>query len=630
MWGGVLVSCVNAKESTVSPNGNLTVHFSIKDDAEIIGGMFWSVDYKGKTVMEDSRLGFSLLNMPSMEGGFNIVDIKRSKHKGTWKPLYGEQSEIRDDYSQMQISVKDNQTPSRKLTLTFRVYDEGVAMRTTFPKQKAFDELTIESENTQFRFLGDHMAWTTRMAQGKYEKTNLSQLDPKREYERPFVMKASDGTYLAILEAGLVDYARMRIGRDQHAPDAVVSRLSGSATIKAPYSTPWRLLMVADSPSMLLQHNYLLPSLSPPNAIADTSWIKPGKQMREVTITRDGGRALVDMAEKLGLDYLEIDAGWYGDERDEASDATTVTPTRSRGNFTLDELKEVVSYAKSKEIGVIVYVNRRHLEKQLDELLPLYKKWGIAGIKFGFVQVGSQEWTKWLHDSIAKCAEYEMLVDVHDEYRPTGVERMLPNFLTAEGICGNEERPTPKEDLDTAFLRGLCGPADFTMCWHAPSLKLSWAHQMAASVVYYSPLQTLYWYDTPGTFSGDEEYLEFFRALPTVWDQKQVVQGEIGEFITLARRKGDSWFVGTMNAVKQRQVDVPLSFLTPGKKYTATIYSDATPDVEVIISQEKGTEEGIGSKALKIKTMAVTSKTVIPANMANNGGQAIHIVPAVK
>ncbi len=609
-------AATQTEATVVSPNGAFSVRFSVTDTDSVSGLMSWSVDYKGKRIVLESRLGFILQDAPALDRGFEIVEIERDRHDSVWKPVYGERAEIRDHYNEIQVTVRDGQAQSRVLTLCFRAYDQGVAYRATFPKQKAFKEMTILSEETEFRFAGDHVAWTTRSAQGKYEKHALSKLNPRYEYERPFVMRAGDGTYLAILEAGLIDYARMRVGVDKRASHAVVSRLSGPVIIKMPCSTPWRVVMAASSPCELLQRNDILLNLSPPCVFADTSWIKPGKQMRDVTITKANSKAIVDFASIGGLDYLEIDAGWYGDERTDTSDATTVTPSRSRGGFTEQDLHDVIAYAKSKRVGVILYVNRRHLERQLDQLLPLYQKWGVSGLKFGFVQVGAQKWTAWLHNAVRKCADYHMVVDAHDEYRPTGTERAYPNFLTAEGIRGNEAKPTPKQDLETAFLRSLCGPADFTMCWHAASLKMSWPHQMAASVVYYSPLQTLYWYDQPNQFTGDEPYLAFFRALATVWDEKVVIGGEIGEFITVARRKGDSWFVGTMNAVKRRQVDISLSFLEPGKTYTATVYNDTDP------------RGATNLKSMDIVTVTATSKTVIHADMANNGGQAIHIVPA--
>ncbi len=300
------------ESSIVSPNGDFSINFSVKDTNRVKGGMFWKVDYKGKTVMEDSQLGFTLQDAPSLEAGFEIIWIEQTEHDSTWEPVCGEQAEIRDHYNQLQVTVEDHQSPPRRMILTFRAYDEGAAVQVTFPKQEAFTELTIQSEQTQFRFAGDHLAWTTRHAQGKYEKRPLSSLNPKHEYERPFVMKTEDGGYLAILEAGLLDYARMRIGLDKRVPHAVVSRLSGSATITTPYSTPWRVVMAASSPGKLLQRNYLLLNLSPPCKLADASWIKPGKQMRDVTISTAGSKAIVDFADKLGLDYLEIDAGWYG------------------------------------------------------------------------------------------------------------------------------------------------------------------------------------------------------------------------------------------------------------------------------------------------------------------------------
>ena len=593
-----------------SPNGDFKVQFLVKDS----GKLFRKVQYKGKPMLLDSGIEFMVKDGSPLADNFRVLNVQKSTNDSSWRPLYGEQEEIRDHYAQMKITVED--ALYRRMVLTFRAYDEGVAERVTFPQQKAFEQLTILAELTQFRFAGDHKAWLTQTAQGAYETRPISKMDVMRKYERPFVMKAADGTYFSILEAGSVDYARTKIGLDSRVPYAVVSRLGGPVRFRTPYSTPWRLVMAAPNPSALLQRSYMLPNLSPLCRVDDVSWIKPGKQMRDMSITKEGSFAIIDLAEKLGLDYLEIDAGWYGDERKMKSDATTVTPSRSRGTFTKKDLLDVISHARSKGLGVILYVNRRALEQQIDELLPLFRKWGVAGIKFGFVNVGPQEWTKWLHDSIAKCAEYEIVVDVHDEYRPTGTERTYPNFLTAEGIRGNEEKPTAKMDLDTAFLRSMCGPADFTMCWHAESLKLSWAHQMAAAMVYYGPLQTLYWYDPASSFSGDEPYLQYFRDLPTTWDQKVVIQGEIGKFITMARRKGNAWFVGSMNAVKQRQIKIPLSFLDPNKKYTATIYSDTDP---------KG---ATNSKSLEIKTMPVTSKTVISADMANNGGQAIYIAPA--
>ncbi len=229
----------------------------------------------------------------------------------------------------------------------------------------------------------------------------------------------------------------MKFEPDSAGGTAVRTRLGSNVHKTLPFQSPWRVMMVGKNPGDLLEKNYLILNLNDPCEIADVSWITPGKALREVTLTTAGAKACIDYTSAHNMQYVEFDAGWYGPENSEESDATTVTidPARSKGPL---DLPEVIRYANSKDIKILLYVNRRALEKQLDELLPLYREWGIAGIKFGFVQVGTQDATRWLHESIIKTADYRMVVDVHDEYRPTGFSRTYPNFLTMEGIRGDE------------------------------------------------------------------------------------------------------------------------------------------------------------------------------------------------
>ena len=176
---------------------------------------------------------------------------------------------------------------------------------------------------------------------------------------------------------------------------------------------------------------------------------------------------------------------------------------------------------------MILYVNHLALEQQLDEILPLYEKWGVKGVKFGFVNVGSQHWTRWLHEAIRKAAEHQLMVDVHDEFRSTGYQRTYPNLMTVEGILGNEGFPSPVHNATLPFTRFLTGPADYTYCWYSPRLKTTHAHQLALSTIYYSPWQFLYWYDRPAMYRG-EPALEYWKHLPTAWDETRVLRGEIG------------------------------------------------------------------------------------------------------
>jgi len=328
------------------------------------------------------------------------------------------------------------------------------------------------------------------------------------------------------------------------------------------------------------------------------------------------------------LQYVEFDAGWYGHEYTEESDARTISvdPKRSKGPL---DLQAVIEYAKQRGIGIILYVNRRALERQLDEVLPLYEKWGIKGVKYGFVQVGSQKWTAWLHEAVRKAAEHHLMVDVHDEYRPTGYSRTYPNLMTQEGIAGDETKPANSLTLTILFTRMLAGAADNTICYYDGRVdeNASHAYQLAKSVCFYSPWQFLYWYDRPDRSPrraggaggghntiGDEPELEFFDHVPTVWDDTKVIHGEIGQYAVIARRSGESWFIGCMNAEAPRTLDVPLDFLDAGRSYVAHIYSD---------------DPAVATRThVRIDRRIVDSSSVLKVELGSQGGRAVRIHPA--
>ena len=304
----------------------------------------------------------------------------------------------------------------------------------------------------------------------------------------------------------------------------------------------------------------------------------------------------MDFAAKHKLQFVEFDAGWYGHEYDDDSDATTVAvdPKRSKGPL---DLHEVIRYAESKDIGIILYVNRRALEKQLDDVLPLLKSWGIKGVKYGFVNVGPQEWTGWLHDAVRKAADYQLMIDIHDEYRPTGYSRTYPNLMTQEGIRGDEESPDNEMVLKTIFTRMIAGAGDHTNCYfdrRVDEKMGSHASQLAKLVCIYSPWQFLFWYDRPqgsdtrgsGGVRSQNQIIEvpefaFIDEIPTVWDDTRVIDGYPGEFALIARRSGNRWFIGALNGSRTRDFEIPLDFLTPGIKYEATLYYD-NPDAGTI------------------------------------------------
>jgi alpha-glucosidase len=608
-----------------SPDGQVTITLEVKafDGSEACP--VYSVRYKGKTVVAESKLGLEL-EAGHLADGMAMAVLSQGRHDTQWKPVYGERSTVDDSYNELAVRLKEIDAPHRVLVVTLRAYDQGAALRYTIPKQPGMDSVTIAKESTEFRFPADYTAWAVYSAQGKYEEVTLGKI--KRGCERPLTIRAADDVYLAVGEAGLVDYARMKLSALSGRSHSLVSDLSSPVTAELPLETPWRVIMAAESPGQLLENNDIILNLNEPCAIADPSWIKPGKVLREVTLTTTGGKACIDFAVAHNLQYVEYDAGWYGHEYDDKSDATAVNvdPKRSKGPL---DLPEVIRYAEERGIGIIVYVNRRALERQLDEILPLFHRWGIKGVKYGFVNVGSQRWTSWLHEAIRKAAEHQLMVDVHDEYRPTGYSRTYPNFMTQEGIAGDETSPVNSLTLTILFTRMLAGAGDNTICYYNERVarNASHAYQLAKAVCFYSPWQFLYWYDRPQTAPqktggaggsetgiGDEPELEFFDHCPTVWDDTRVLRGSIGKYAIVARRSGADWFIGYMNSSQPRTFDVPLDFLTSGKQYVAHVYSD---------------DPSIPTRThVRIDRFAVDRDTTLKMTATAQGGQAVRIVPA--
>jgi alpha-glucosidase len=646
----ILITCqfsLFAKEVKItSPDGNYQMRVYDRD-----GKVYYSTDYKNQPVILESLLGIS-----SNEAGKAIESDASSDNKAVsdwydglqidtvaektvdvaWIPPYGERSLYVDLYKAYTIDLQKTDNRQKHLQIIVRAYNEGIAFRYHFTGN---EYLHITQEFTQFTMPEGTQAYFTPRAQATYELLPLKNW--QGEAERPLLTVIASACalegmtrnplYVLLTEAEMTNYARSKFTLDKTKPNTIIGSMYGTVDEIAPYSTPWRVIMAAEKPGELIANNFLLLNLNPPCEIKNPAWIRPGKVMREVTLTTEGGKDLVDFAAKRNLQYILFDAGWYGPEGSKASDATKVNidPARNRDNHSLN-LQEIIRYAKSKDIGVILYVNQRALYQQLDTIIPLYKSWGVSGIKFGFVQVGSHFWTKWLHNAVKKCAEYELLVDIHDEYRPTGFSRTYPNLMTQEGIYGNEEFPNATNNVTLPFTRFTQGAADYTICYYrqqwdkstkpnteygltnARLLKTTSAHQLAMAVVYYSPLQILYWYDKPSD-SRDEPELEFFDRVPTVWDDTKVLNGEIGQFITLARRKGNDWFVGSMTNNETRKLKVPLDFLQGGQTYKAKIYYD---------NPNEKTRTKVG-----IKTMDVTNKSVIDADLQASGGMTIWITP---
>ena len=614
-----------AAEALQSPGGKYNFVFEQKD-----GRLTYRLDYAAKQVIEEGELGVNIDNhlVESAMGipvdnsnvwihGMEVTSVDRRSEDNTWKPVYGEYAQIRDRYNEMTIHLlkggkhEGSGTAYDKrqqylLDIIVRAYDEGVAIRYHFPEATNGLFMHITDDLTSFRFAPGAEAYHYAWAQAHANKVKLlkSEAAWKDEAERPLTLQLANGLYAAIGEAALTDFVRGKL--KLKADNELQMAMFGSADIITAYDMPWRFIMVGEKAIDLINNKQMVLNLNAPCQISDTSWIKPGKAFRVCRLDMKTCMEGVDFCVDRGLQYIELDAGWYGPEMKMSSSALKVLETRDI------DMPKLCQYAKSKGIGVWVYVNQRALYQQLDQILPLYEKWGISGIKFGFVQIGSQEWTTWLHNAVKKCADHHIMVDIHDEYRPTGWSRTYPNLMTQEGVGDNEEMPDAEHNTILPFTRFLCGPADYTPCYFNNRVKNTKAHQLAMPVVYYSPISFLYWYDLPNVYKGEKE-LDFWKYCPTVWDESKALQGEIGEYIVQARRSGNDWFVGAMNGLQARDIIVNTAdFLQKGKKYHVEIYND---------NPALNTRTKVASMVQTIK-----ADKVIKLHLQPSGGAALRFV----
>lgn len=591
--------CAHNDLKMSSPNGKLVFSlFSSKTD------LSYCIAYNQQPVILRSELGIT-----GWENGLEIEKVEDDFVDRVWNPVYGERAVVRDLYNQKTYILKKDGT-SNRLHLIVRAYNSGIAFR--YHYEGTNQNLCINSENTTFVVPEETYCWFAPYAQALHLRKPVENWPG--EAERPLTLELKSGLYASLLEAGMVDYSRTKFFVKGGEKNIIRCKMYDSVEDFIPFTTPWRVVMIAESPKSLLENNDLVLNLNDPCQIRNTNWIKPGTVIRCVSLSMEGAQKTIDLAVERNIQYVHFDAGWYGPEASKQSD-----PRIARG---LD-IPKIVEYANSRGIGVWLYVNQRALKAHLDEILPLYESWGVAGIKFGFVHVGSYRWTTWLHEAVKECAKHHLMVDIHDEYRPTGFSRTYPNLLTQEGVRGNEEFPDGVNNTTLPFTRFLAGAADCTVCYYhrkelkanlplnARSLKNTSCHQMALSVINYSPLQFLYWYDSPQDFQNEPE-LPFFDNLPTTWDDTKVLEGSIGEYISIARQKDGVWYVGSITNNEGRKFQLPLDFLNADEKYELTLYTDGGDEVKT-------------RTHVAIHKEVVTVKTVLKLNLLPRGGCAMII-----
>ncbi|MCW2002707.1 alpha-glucosidase [Xanthomonas arboricola] len=603
-----------------SPDARTQVEFTLSE-----GGVpTYRVLYRNKVVLDDAPLGLDLGRNNKLGQGMTVQGSSSEDHDSRVTLTVGKTRQARDHYRQLRVQLVD--AAQHRLEIELRAYDDGVALRYVLPKA---GKLEIRNELTSFAFPRDYPCWTLNLGrfgtshEGEYDAIAASKLRPHNLLELPLVCQTdAQGTTLAIGEANLRDYAGLYLTGRADGGLGVSAKLSPrldqpalAVSIDAQgrdFATPWRVIMLGDTPASLIDSN-LITLLNPPPAF-DASWVRPGKSawdwwsgslasgvaqpgMNTATIQR-----YIDHAHQLKLEYMLIDDGWYHGSTGDGqynSDADIRRPVEQL------DLPGLVTYGRQRGVGLWLWAHWRALDAHMDEALAWYQQLGIKGIKVDFMDRDDQQMVDFYHRLLAKAAEHKLLVDLHGAYHPTGLTRTYPNYLTQEGVLGAEynkwtTRITATHNLTLPFTRMLLGPMDYTPGGFrnvrlsefkpqhiAPQVMTTRAQQLAMYVVYESPFAVVS--DSPEQYE-DVPAAQFLRDVPASWDETRAIEGAIGEHIVLARRSGKDWYVGAMTNEQARTLQVPLTFLDKGT-WTATIYADGAAPTEVNIDTRKLTRD---------------------------------------
>lgn len=544
----------NAQDGTnsvLSPDNSTSFEFR-----PVNGKLLYRVLYSGEEVITWSALGLQTNRWLDT----SLLRLKRNSQKTVntsfaWR--LGEDSIITNNYNEVSLNCKGG---SVNYDLEVRVYNGSVAFRYLVPKLPP--KLTsISKEETVFNFAGPYTLY-------RYNQESVFTPVALDTFSRPCDLPATltnKQFYVSIGEAGNSIYTKAELKRSSfpYSLEMIFPR-DTVVKIKNSFTSPWRTISITKTAIGLHDFSQLYLKLNVPPAKGIPAWIKPGKLIR-AQLNTQSGLDCIDFAANHNFQYIMFDAGWYGAEFRGSSDPTKVIPEI--------DMQKVIKYGKQKKIGVILYVNYVGLKAKLNTILPLYKKWGVAGLKFGFVDGITQQGLTWLSAAMKKVYNHGFILNIHDNYKPTGLSRTFPNLLTQEGIMGDENSPDAFHTTTLPFTRFLAGPADFTFCFpnskfdFSKNLKVSKGQQLALTVVYFSPLQAIFWYGQPNDYTNEGE-IEFFKYVPTVWDESHYLAGEIGKYISVARKKGETWFVGNAAGPQDWQAEIPLDFLDNGKKYS--------------------------------------------------------------
>ena len=660
-----------------SPNDKINLKFYLTDE----GVPAYSVKHNGKVVLKESTLGFELKDQPDIAGGFEIQTMDVGIFNETWEMPWGEQETVENRFKELKVSLKETMAPNRMMNIVFRVYDDGFGFRYEFPEQPGMQEINIFNENTQFNLTGDHYTlWQPGdwdIYEHLYHKTKFSEIDatqyrdhpalaqtyiPYNAVNTPVTMRTADGLHLSFHEANLTDYSDMTLKVNKEAlmweSQLVRSERTGIAVHrKIPFHSPWRTVQISESAGGLIESN-LIVNLNEPNKLGDMSWFKPtkytgiwwemhlGKNSWDKAsgkhgATTENAKKLIDFSAKNNIGAMLVEGWntgwehWIGfEDREGVFDFVTPYPDY--------DIEEVVRYGKEKGVEVIMHHETsaapRTYEQQLSAAYQLMNELGIHAVKTGYVgkiiPKGEYHHGQWMVNHYRKvldtAAKYKVAVNAHEPIKATGIRRTYPNAIAREGLRGQEfnawspDGGNPPDHLpNVAFSRMLAGPIDYTPGIFNIKLEpykednqinTTLAQQLALYVVIYSPVQMAA--DLPEHYEG-QPALQFIRDVGVDWKQSKVLNGEIGEYVTIAReeRATGNWFVGSITNEEPRKIEFELDFLEPGVTYKAIIYSDG-PDAHW--------DENPGE--ISIEAMELRSTDKLSIDLAAGGGFAISLL----
>ena len=637
-----------------SPDGRLAITFqtaaSSNEPAPGGGRLVYSVSFQNKMVIDWSGLSLDIAGEDQPLGrNVHVVKSTTSTTDETYQLIAGKMSVARNHFNALHLDLVEPAAPARHLVIEACAYNDAVAFRYVVPEQDSLHGFRLAKEDTEFRFTKDATTYSLElpnfrsMYESEFIKLPLSAFSNQGGVRSevligcPMLLDVPGVAWVAITDADLRDYSSMYLVNPSGSwlGHWLVSRLAPQVentnlcvTGSLPHQSSWRVLMVADDPGRFIEST-VLTSLNPPCALKDTSWIHAGKASWDWwsgSLGPDGKSAYttetmkyyVDFAARSGFEYMLIDSGWFS--RTGHVDITTM-------NGRVD-IPEVVRYAKAKKVKIWIWAGYDAVNRQIDEAFPLFEKWGVAGVKTDFIERDDQEGINFYYRTAEKAAQHHLMMDYHGGTKPSGIERTWPNIMGYEAVAGMEQskagaRDNPDHHVMLPFTRMLTGPMDYTPGgfnnvtreefeprMQHPVVMGTRAHHLAMYVVYQAASQMVS--DWPGAYEAEPSF-QFIKDVPATWDETKVLNGVPGEYITIARRRGRDWFIGSMTGWTPREVDIPLYFLESGI-YNAEIYSDAKDSDRF-------------PKNVTIEKRNVGGATILKMQLAPGGGCTLRLTP---